>query len=147
LKQFRNLPAKESSNVIQLANNVFETVATARTSTSAREAYTLGFLGPADGISVHPDHLLFDAKEKVLSLAKSNYQAPVPEKIQVPGEAGYGTMRMGAKMMQYSGYASEHDVKIAEKLAYVLSGGRVREGVRIEEQTMLALEREAFLSL
>ena len=147
LKQFRNLPAKESSNVIQLANNVFETVAAARTSTSAREAYTLGFLGPADGISVHPDHLLFDAKEKVLSLAKSNYQAPVPEKIQVPGEAGYGAMRMGAKTMQYSGYASEHDVKIAEKLAYVLSGGRVREGVRIEEQTMLALEREAFLSL
>ena len=49
--------------------------------------------------------------------------------------------------MQYSGYASEHDVNIAEKLAYVLSGGRIKEGTEIDEQVMLDLEREAFLSL
>lgn len=54
---------------------------------------------------------------------------------------------LGAKNMQLSGYATEHDVKIAEKLAYVLSGGRVKEGTLIDEQVMLDLEREAFLSL
>lgn len=54
---------------------------------------------------------------------------------------------MGAKSLHYSGYASEHDVKIAEKLAYVLSGGRIKEGSFIDEQVMLDLEREAFLSL
>jgi 3-hydroxyacyl-CoA dehydrogenase len=147
LKQLRNLPRKDSSELIPLANKVFETVATAKTSTSAEEARSLGFLNQADGISSHPDHLLFDAKERVIALAKSNYRPPTSEKIPVPGKAGYGAMLMGAKTMQYGGYASAHDVKIAEKLAYVLSGGKVREGTRIEEQTMLALEREAFLSL
>src|SRR5690625_5898856 len=54
---------------------------------------------------------------------------------------------LGAEGLRLSGYASDHDVKIAEKLAYVLSGGRIKEGTLIDEQVMLDLEREAFLSL
>lgn len=147
VKKLRNTKAEKSSDLLKVALHVFETVATAKTSSSAEEARALGYLDRTDGISVNPDHLLFDAKQKVLELAKTNYTPPIREKIQVTGNAGYGAMLMGAKSMQYAGYASEHDVKIAEKIAYVLSGGRVREGMRIDEQTMLDMEREAFLSL
>lgn len=99
-----------------------------------------------DRISVNPDHLIYDAKQRVLELANAGYQAPKREKIPVVGDAGYA-MVLGAKTLQFGGYASEHDVKIAERLAYVLSGGRIKEGTLIDEQVMLDLEREAFLSL
>src|SRR5699024_1543686 len=95
----------------------------------------------------NPDKLIDDAKQRVLSLANMGYQAPQREKIPVVGDSGYAAMLLGAKNLQLSGYASEHDVKIAEKIAYILSVGRITEGSIIDEQTMLDLEREAFLSL
>ncbi|RDW18676.1 3-hydroxyacyl-CoA dehydrogenase [Oceanobacillus arenosus] len=147
LKELRNLPQGVPFDLTKIANNVFEKIAMAKVSTSAAEAFENGYLDAGDGISVNPDHLLHDAKEKVLGLAKTGYRAPQPEKIPIVGNAGYAAMVMGAKTLQYGGYASEHDVKIAEKLAYVLSGGRLREGTQIDEQVMLDLEREAFLSL
>ena len=56
-------------------------------------------------------------------------------------------MLLGAEGMFLSGYISEHDLKIAKKLAFVLSGGKVPFGTFVDEQYMLDLEREAFLSL
>ncbi|PAV28660.1 3-hydroxyacyl-CoA dehydrogenase [Virgibacillus profundi] len=147
LKELRNLPQGVNFDLTKVANDVFEKVAMAKVSTSAAEARENGFLDNNDGISVNPDHLLYDAKEKVLALAKSGYRAPKREQIPVVGEAGYAAMLLGAKTLRFGGYASDHDVKIAEKLAYVLSGGRVKEGTWIDEQVMLDLEREAFLSL
>src|SRR5699024_3563891 len=119
----------------------------AKVSTSAEEARELGYLNKHDGISMNPDHLLYDAKQRVLALANTGYKAPQREKIPVVGDAGYAAMVLGAKSLHLSGYASEHDLKMAEKLAYVLSGGRIKEGTFIDEQVMLDLEREAFLSL
>jgi len=147
LKKLRNLPSGIKFDLTKVANDVFEKVAMAEVSTSAAEALENGYLDRNDGISFHPDHLLYDAKEKVLSLVKSGYQAPKREKIPIVGDAGYGAMLLGAKSLQYGGYASAHDVKMAEKLAYVLSGGRMKEGTLIDEQVMLDIEREAFLSL
>lgn len=147
LKMLRDMPQGVDFDLSKVANKVFERVATAAVSTSAEEARENGFLNRFDGISANPDHLLYDAKQKVLSLSSAGYQAPIREKIPVVGDPGYAAMLMGAKSLHYSGYASEHDVKIAEKLAYVLSGGRIKEGSFIDEQVMLDLEREAFLSL
>lgn len=147
LKQLRNMPKGVDGELTKIANHVFETVATAKVSTSAAEGREIGFLDQSDEISINPDHLLYDAKEKVLSLVRTGYRPPQPEKIPVVGEAGYAAMLMGAKTMKYGGYASDHDLKIAEKLAYVLSGGRLKEGTVMEEQVMLDIEREAFLSL
>ncbi|MBO1005729.1 3-hydroxyacyl-CoA dehydrogenase/enoyl-CoA hydratase family protein [Pseudogracilibacillus auburnensis] len=147
LKMLRDMPEGVNFDFMQMANTVFERVAMAKVSTSAAEARENGFLNKHDGISVNPDHLLHDAKQRVLALARSGYQAPQREKIPVVGDAGYAAMLLGAKNLQLSGYASEHDLKIAEKLAYVLSGGRIKEGTLIDEQVMLDLEREAFLSL
>ncbi len=147
LKMLRDMPQGVDFDLSKVANAVFERVATAAVSTSAEEARENGFLNRYDGISVNPDHLLYDAKQRVLALAKMGYKAPEPEKIPVVGDSGYAAMLLGAKNMQLSGYATEHDVKIAEKIAFVLSGGRITEGSIIDEQTMLDLEREAFLSL
>lgn len=147
LKMLRDMPQGVKFDLTQVANTVFERVAMATVSTSAEEARENGYLNQYDGISVNPDHLLHDAKQRVLALAKAGYRAPKQEQIPVVGDAGYAAMVLGAKGLHLSGYASEHDLKIAEKLAYVLSGGRVQEGTRIDEQVMLDLEREAFLSL
>ncbi len=147
LKMLRGMPEGVNFDLMQVANTVFERVATAKVSTSAEEAKQNGFLNNFDGISVNPDHLLYDAKQRVLALYQLGYQAPKREKIPVVGDPGYAAMLLGAKQLQLSGYASEHDMKIAEKLAYVLSGGRIKEGTLIDEQVMLDLEREAFLSL
>lgn len=147
LKELRNLPKGINFDLTKVANDVFEKVAMAKVSTSAQEARENGFLDANDRISVNPDHLIHDAKQRVLELAKAGYRAPKREKIPVVGDAGYAAMVLGAKTLQFGGYASDHDVKIAEKLAYVLSGGRIKEGTLIDEQVMLDLEREAFLSL
>ncbi|WP_404454121.1 3-hydroxyacyl-CoA dehydrogenase NAD-binding domain-containing protein [Oceanobacillus kapialis] len=147
LKQLRNLPQGVKFDLTKVANDVFEKVAMATVSKSAAEARENGFLDRKDAISANADHLLHDAKEKVLVLARAGYQAPLPEKIPVVGDAGYGAMLLGAQNLQRSGYASKHDLKIAEKLAYVLSGGRIKEGTLVDEQAILDLEREAFLSL
>jgi len=147
LKMLRDMPEGIDFDLTKVGNDVFEKIATAKVSTSAAEAIENGYLDSKDSISVNPDHLIYDAKQKVLALAKAGYQAPKREKIPVVGDAGYAAMLFGAKSLKFSGYASDHDVKIAEKLAYVLSGGRIKEGTLIDEQTMLDLEREAFLSL
>lgn len=147
LKMLRSLPHGINFDLSKVANDVFEKVAMAKVSTSAAEARENGFLNNSDDISVNPDHVLYDAKQKVLALAGAGYRPPKREEIPVGGDSGYAAMLFGAKSLQLSGYASDHDVKIAEKLAYVLSGGRVTTSSHIDEQMMLDLEREAFLSL
>src|SRR5690625_1188537 len=147
LKMLRDMPEGIKFDLTKVSNDVFEKMAMAKVSTSAAEAIENGYLDNKDGISVNPDHLIYDAKQKVLALAKAGYQAPKREKIPVVGDPGYAAMLFGAKSLKFGGYASDHDVKIAETLAIVLSGGRVKEGTLIDEQVMLDLEREAFLSL
>ncbi|MEW9574948.1 3-hydroxyacyl-CoA dehydrogenase/enoyl-CoA hydratase family protein [Bacillus toyonensis] len=131
----------------KVANKVFESVAMAKVSTSAQEAVSNNFLGDKDGISVNGDHLLYDAKQKALTLYEAGYKAPIRKKIPVVGETGYATLVLGAEAMHLSGYISEHDLHIAKKLAYVIAGGKVPYGTKVDEQYLLDVEREAFISL
>ncbi|MBU9710469.1 3-hydroxyacyl-CoA dehydrogenase/enoyl-CoA hydratase family protein [Evansella tamaricis] len=147
LRQMERLPEGAQLDLQPIANQVFETIAMAKVATSAHEAEQYGFLRPQDGISINGDHLLHDAKAKVLHLVNQGYQPPKRKKIPVVGETGYATMLLGAKQMQLSGYISEHDMKIAEKLAFTIAGGRVAKGTEVDEQYLLDIEREAFLSL
>ncbi|NSL52937.1 3-hydroxyacyl-CoA dehydrogenase/enoyl-CoA hydratase family protein [Calidifontibacillus erzurumensis] len=125
----------------------FETIAMAKVSTSAQEGIEYGYLRPTDHICFNNDHLLMAAKQKVLELSKNGYHPPVRKKIPVVGEAGYAAMLLGAHQLKNGGYLSEHDMKIADKLAFVIAGGRIPEGTFVDEQYLLDLEREAFLSL
>lgn len=147
LKMLRDMPPGIKFDLTQVANTVFERVLMAKVSTSAQEAKEFGYLDNHDSISVNASHLLSDAKNRVLAFAKTGYKAPIREKIPVVGEAGFAAMLLSAKSLKLSGYLTSYELKVAEKLAYVLSGGRISEGTLIDEQLMLDLEREAFLSL
>ncbi|MED4225373.1 3-hydroxyacyl-CoA dehydrogenase NAD-binding domain-containing protein [Neobacillus cucumis] len=147
MKHLANLPNGVPIDLQNVANKVFETIAMAKVSTSADEARETNFLSASDGISFNSDHLLYDAKQTVLSLHEKGYKPRIRRKVPVVGETGYATLLLGAEAMRLSGYISEHDVKIAKRIAYVIAGGRVPFGTEVDEQYLLDLEREAFLSL
>ncbi|TFD95887.1 3-hydroxyacyl-CoA dehydrogenase/enoyl-CoA hydratase family protein [Jeotgalibacillus sp. R-1-5s-1] len=146
LNYYNSLPKGVDFDLQKVANKVFETIAMAKVSTSAAEARDNHFLTASDGISVNGDHLIYDAKQAVIHLAE-HYTAPVKKKVPVVGETGYATLLLGAQSMHQSGFISEHDLKIAKKLAYVIAGGKVPFGTEVDEEYLLRLEREAFLSL
>ncbi|MFD2370450.1 3-hydroxyacyl-CoA dehydrogenase/enoyl-CoA hydratase family protein [Brevibacillus sp. GCM10020057] len=125
----------------------FETIATAKVSTSGQDAINLGYLRKSDRISVNPDHLLYDAKQLVLAMDREGYTPPAPRKIRVIGETGYATLRQNVYAMKKSGYITDHDELIASKIAYVMSGGSVPAGTEVTEEYILELEKQAFLEL
>jgi 3-hydroxyacyl-CoA dehydrogenase len=129
------------------SRKVFETIGMAKVSSSGEDARTLGFLRDCDGISMNPNRLIGDAKELALSL-KKDYKPGVPRTdVKVGGESAFAMLKLGAWTMRQGGYISDHDVVVAEKLANVLSGGRLTGEQTVSEQYLLDLEREAFLSL
>lgn len=146
----RNIEAvqdQKDADLQPLVNKTFETIAMAKVSTSGHDAKKLGYLRQQDGITVNNDYLLHDAKQAALALADAGYRAPRKKPIRVVGEAGYAVMKLGAINMRQSGYISDHDVKIADKIAFVLAGGRVPADTWVTEEYLLDLEREAFMSL
>ena len=138
----------ESVEMMEGMKRIFETIATAKVSTSAYEARTLGFLSPGDTISMNRERILTDAKERALELAKAGYIAPVPRMdIAAPGENVLATLKLGIHLMRQAEYISDHDVKVATKVAEVICGGNVSPGTPVSEQYILDLEREGFKSL
>jgi 3-hydroxyacyl-CoA dehydrogenase len=138
----------QSAELATALKRNFETIALAKVSTSAAEAKTMGFFGPADRISFNRERLLLDAKQQAAALAEAGYVAPQPRtKIPAPGAGALATLETGVFLMGEAGYASEHDQKVARWAAYVLCGGRVTPGTLVSEQYLLDLEREAFVSL
>ncbi len=129
--------------------NKFLNIAQAKVSTSAREAFDLGvFRNGLDVYIVNPNRVIAEAKKAVIELADRGYTQPVPrEDIKVLGKTALATMMLGAYSYKTANYISEHDKKIAEKLAYIMSGGDLSEPTFVSEQYLLDLEREAFLSL
>jgi 3-hydroxyacyl-CoA dehydrogenase len=125
----------------------FEQIGFAKVSGSAEDARRLGLLAAADGITMNPDRLVADAKTLALSLVPHHVPATPRADIPVSGEAGYAVMKMGAWLARQGGYITDYDLVVAEKLAHVLSGGRLTGEQLVSEQYLLDLEREAFLSL
>jgi 3-hydroxyacyl-CoA dehydrogenase len=126
----------------------FESIAMAKVSTSALEARRLDFLEAGDRITMNRERLLNDAKQFARDIAAAGYAPPIP-RIDIPaaGQSVLATFRIGVRMMREGQYISDHDVKVANKIAHVLCGGEVTPGARVSEQYYLDLEREAFLSL
>jgi 3-hydroxyacyl-CoA dehydrogenase len=127
----------------------FMTVAMAKVSTSAHEAYELGILRKGhDEITMNLSRQIADAKRSVLLMADEGYSRPIERKdIKVLGRTGLGMLLTGVHSMRFANYISDHDAKIAGKLAYVMCGGDLSESTIVSEQYLLDLEREAFLSL
>lgn len=127
----------------------FLTVGQAKVSTSAVEAFELGYLQAGKyAITMNRSRLLADAKAKALELANAGYLQPAPRKnIRVLGNQGLGIVYVGASSMQAGHYISEHDKKISEKLGWVMCGGDLSQPTEVDEQYLLDLERKTFLEL
>jgi len=126
---------------------IFEQIGFAKVSGSAAEARQMRFLRDGDGISMNPERLVEDAKQTALSLVPGYAPGEPRTDIAVSGDEGFALMKIGVWTAHKGGYISDWDAAIGEKLAYVLSGGRLTGTPQVSEQYLLDLEREAFLSL
>ena len=127
----------------------FLTIGTAKVATSAYEAFDLGLLQKGkDVVVVNKDRQIAEAKKHAFLMAEAGYTQPVSRKdILVLGKQALGAFMVATDSMQASRFISEHDQKIANKLAYVMAGGDLSEPTKVSEQYLLDIEREAFLSL
>jgi 3-hydroxyacyl-CoA dehydrogenase len=123
----------------------FMNIAMAKICMSAADARANGFLGPKDRIVFNRDYQIGEAKKEVLSMVNAGYAPPRKQPIAVMGEAGQGMIDAEIFNMKSAGYVSEHDAYLASRIAYVLSGGEARTGGKVDEDVILALERQAFL--
>jgi 3-hydroxyacyl-CoA dehydrogenase len=133
-------------NVLQ---EYFLTIGMAKVATSAYEGFDTGVLQKGrDIVVVNKDRQIATAKKVALQMAEQGYTQPVKRKdIKVLGKQALGMFLVGTDQMEAGNYISEHDKKIANKLAYVMAGGDLSEATLVTEQYLLDLEREAFLSL
>jgi len=129
------------------ARKAFELIGMGKVSSSGEEARQFGFFTKADRISMNPNRLIGDAKDLALSLVKDYTPGSPRTDIKVGGENTFAMLKLGAWTIRQGGYISDYDVIVAEKLAHILSGGRLTGEQTVSEQYLLDLEREAFLSL
>lgn len=126
----------------------FMNIATAKVATSAEEARAMHILRPQDEITLNRKRLLTDAKAKVLELYEAGYTQPVERKdIKVEGRVGLANFEAGINGMLLGNYISEHDAKIAKKLAWIMCGGDLTLPQEVSEQYLLDLERQMFVEL
>ncbi|WP_109489457.1 3-hydroxyacyl-CoA dehydrogenase/enoyl-CoA hydratase family protein [Occallatibacter savannae] len=137
----------QSAEMNSALKRTLETIAMAKVSTSAAEGRALGLFSDSDRITMNRERLLPDAKAQAIALAEAGYVAPQMRTVAAPGTASLGVLNTGIFLMGEAGFASEHDMKVARWVAYILCGGKVTAGSLVTEQYLLELEREAFLSL
>ena len=130
-----------------MMRRALEAVAMAKVATSAEEARELMLLKEADGVTLNRRHLLAAAKAEALGMAQAGFTPPRRRTFRLPGKSAYATFDMALSTMRDGHFISDHDLKVAKKVAWVMAGGDTSPRVKLSEQHMLDLEREAFLSL
>ena len=137
-----------SADVTQAVQRAFETIRMAKVSQHAPDAAAIGYLRASDVIEANPDHLLYRAKAEALALSEEcgSFHAE-PVRIPVLGESGRAALLAPVEDLARAGKATAHDLTIARKLAYILSGGDAETGTQQDESHFIDLEREAFVSL
>ena len=135
-------------NVFPIVQKAFETIGFAKVATSAEEAKHLGYLLKTDTVVMNLEHLLWTAKETALELSE-NYSPPeFRDDLKLPGMGGRTAMKTALKGFKIQGKISGHDELIGQKLAYVITGGDNAGLTKtVDEQYLLDIEREAFVSL
>src|SRR5262249_21202416 len=124
----------ESVEMMEAMKRTFETIGMAKVSTSANEACHLGFLSESDEIVMNRERVLSDAKSRVLQMVRAGYKPPVPRTFAAPGENILATLKLGIHLMRQGDFITDHEVKIGNKVAEVLCGGRVSPGTPVTEQ-------------
>jgi len=139
---------KRPMSPFQISQTAFQTIGFAKVATSGEEAKHVGYFLKTDTIVLNSEHLIKTAKDKVLELAE-DYEPPLyRDDIKLPGAGGRTAMNLAIKGFKMQGKLSAHDEKIGQKLAWVLTGGD-KAGLtkKVDEQYLLDIEREAFVSL
>ena len=137
----------ENADPMPFVQQLFMQIGTAKIATSPIEAREFGMLSESDRIVMNDDYLLMEAKREARHLADAGYTPPYKEKVYAAGRDVLSTLRVGVYMFEEGEYISEHDGLIGEKVATVLTGGNISKPQWVDEQYILDLERENFLSL
>jgi 3-hydroxyacyl-CoA dehydrogenase len=146
-RALEGVPEGVEVDTYAFVTQVFKNIALAKVATSAEEGKASGYFRSTDGVSFDRARQLWEAKQRVIGLAEAGYHPPAPRAYKLPGESGMATLQMMVNTLVAGGYASEHDAKIALKLANVLCGGVSGSTHAVTEDEILELEREAFVSL
>ena len=136
-----------SSDILPFLQQVFKTIGMAKVSNSALEAQELGFLAPTTKIVMNSDRRLYAAKQEVLCLDNLGYTPPPKNPIMVLGQPARAVLEHMAYVMHKGGYISDYDHFLAQRLAYVLTGGDLTSPTLVDDEYLLKLERENFLPL
>jgi len=148
LRRVLNPPMRtQNADALPFLQRVFEQIGLAKVSTSAEEARQMGILSGCDRVVMNRDHVIAEAKKEVLQMAANHYRPPLPEKIYAGGRDALAALRVGIYMMEKGNYITEYESLIAGHLANVMTGGEISRPAWVDEQYILDLEREAFLSL
>ena len=137
-----------STDLLPTIQRAFETIAFARTSTSAPDAARLGYLRSTDLWTMNRERLIADAKARALQRVHDGYQPP-PRRTAIPvgGDGVLAALKLGVHLAWRAGRISDHDALIGRTLATIMAGGSLPHATTVSEQYLLDLEREAFLSL
>ena len=148
---WKNIHALQEGDIRTNAfTDKFLTIGQAKVSTSAYEAFDLGYLrNGIDEVIVSKVHQLAYAKKVALNMVEKGYSKPAARNdIKVLGREALGLVYVGADGMTEAKYMSEHDKLIAEKLGTVIAGGEISKALtEVSEQYLLNLERKAFVEL
>ena len=146
-RALENVPEGMQFDTYAAVTQVFKNIALAKVATSADEAKAFGYFRKSDGVSFDRARQLYEAKARAIGMAEAGYHPQAARAYTLPGESGIATLKMMVGTLVESGHASEHDAKIATKLAEVLCGGKGGAAREVTEEEILELEREAFVSL
>jgi len=146
-RSLEGVPEGVEIDTYAFVTQTFKNIALAKVATSAEEGKAFGYFRANDGVSFDRARQLHEAKQRAIGLANAGYHPPIPRAYKLPGESGIATLQMLVNTLVAGKYASEHDAKIAMKLANVLCGGINGSTHAVTEDEILELEREAFLSL
>ena len=140
-------PTTPIQNLFPHVNRTFDTLRESKVSQNAADAVELGYLRDTDAVSLDQAAHFEDAKRLVLSLRKADYRPPDPPQILVLGEEGIARLNLQTHLLRQAGTIDDYTQYLANKLAYVLCGGKLSVPQFVTEQYLLDLEHEVFLSL
>ncbi len=146
-RNLEGIPEGANVNTYEYVTQTFKNIALAKVATSAEEGKAFGYFRKTDGVSFDRARVVQEAKARAIGLAAAGYHPHTPKAYVLPGESGIATLTMMVQTLVAGGYASEHDGKIATKLAEVLCGGKGGAAREVTEDQILELEAEAFVSL